>query len=108
MDERRIDISVVVPCLNEEANVGLLAERLFAAAAEAGLATELVFVDDGSTDGTWATIEALGEYQAIASSRPPRAEPRHRRRLALRRGRPRRGATCASSTPTSRIRPRRS
>ena len=52
-----LDLSVVVPCLNEEVNVGALAERLFEATDEARLATEIVFVDDGSTDGTWSAIE---------------------------------------------------
>ena len=53
------ELSVVAPCLNEEANVGALVERLFAAVDEAGIATEVVFVDDGSTDGTWEAIERL-------------------------------------------------
>jgi phenylacetate-CoA ligase len=56
---RRIDISVVVPCLNEEANVRPLASRLLAATAEAGLEAEIVYVDDGSTDGTWDAIQSL-------------------------------------------------
>jgi phenylacetate-CoA ligase len=61
--ERRIDISVVVPCLNEEANVRPLADRFLAAASEAKLTGEIVYVDDGSTDGTWEAIQALrGEY----------------------------------------------
>ena len=50
------ELSVVVPCLNEEANVHPLAERLFEATDEAGLTAEVVFVDDGSTDDTWAAI----------------------------------------------------
>jgi phenylacetate-CoA ligase len=45
--------------LNEEANLPLLAERLFAAVKEAGIATELVVVDDGSTDGTPLVAEQL-------------------------------------------------
>jgi phenylacetate-CoA ligase len=48
----RFTVSVVCPCLNEEANLPLLAERLFAAVKEAGITTELVIVDDGSIDGT--------------------------------------------------------
>ena len=48
----QFSLSVVCPCLNEEANLPLLAERLFAATKEAGITTELVIVDDGSTDGT--------------------------------------------------------
>ena len=50
-------LSVVVPCLNEEGNVFALAERLFTATAEAGVETEVVFVDDGSTDDTAGAIE---------------------------------------------------
>lgn len=50
-------LSVVVPCLNEEANVELLAERLLQATEEGDIRTEVVFVDDGSTDGTVAAIE---------------------------------------------------
>jgi phenylacetate-CoA ligase len=53
----QLDISVIVPCFNEEANVGLLADRLFEAIEEAGLTAQIVFVDDGSTDGTWEAIE---------------------------------------------------
>ena len=52
-------VSVVCPCLNEEANLPLLAERLFAAVKEAGISTELVVVDDGSTDGTARVAEEL-------------------------------------------------
>src|SRR5436189_230424 len=65
MLEGRVDISVVVPCLNEEANLRPLAERFFAAAAAAGLRGEVVFVDDGSVDATWDVIEGLErEYPA--------------------------------------------
>jgi phenylacetate-CoA ligase len=65
MSDPRIDISLIVPCLNEEANVRPLAERFFAATAEAGLTAEIVYVDDGSADGTWAAIERLrGELGA--------------------------------------------
>jgi phenylacetate-CoA ligase len=55
-------LSVIAPCLNEEVNVPVLAERLFGATAEAGIPTELVLVDDGSTDATWAAIERLREH----------------------------------------------
>ena len=50
-------LSVVVPCFNEEANVELLADRLLTATGEVDLRTEVVFVDDGSTDGTSAAVE---------------------------------------------------
>jgi phenylacetate-CoA ligase len=54
-------LTVIAPCLNEDVNVGVLGERLFAATEEAGISTELVLVDDGSTDGTWQAIQRLRE-----------------------------------------------
>ena len=57
-----VTISVVAPCLNEEANLELLAERLFTTTGEAGLSCELVLVDDGSTDRTW---DVIGKLEAM-------------------------------------------
>src|SRR5437868_11808985 len=50
-------LSVVVTVLNEEGSVEELYRR--AAAALDGRPFELVFVDDGSTDGTFAALERL-------------------------------------------------
>ncbi len=52
-----MELSVIVPCLNEEANVPELAARLGEVFRVGKLEGELVLVDDGSTDGTWAAIE---------------------------------------------------
>ena len=46
-------VSVVCPCRNEEEMI----ERIVEEVPEMGTGTELVFVDDGSTDGTKAEIE---------------------------------------------------
>ena len=50
-------LSIVLPCHNEEKNVLPVYQRL--AQACAGMAREIIFVDDGSTDGTAAEVEAL-------------------------------------------------
>jgi dolichol-phosphate mannosyltransferase len=51
------DVSIVVPVFNETGNVGPLAREI--AAAFAGQAYEMIFVDDASTDTTRADLNAL-------------------------------------------------
>lgn len=51
-----LDISVVVPVCNEAENVGPLAREI--ARALAGRSFEILFVDDGSTDGTADAVRA--------------------------------------------------
>jgi len=55
----RPELSVVVPVLDEEANVEPLYRRVLAAVAPVVDGLEIVFVDDGSTDGTWDAIRRL-------------------------------------------------
>ena len=57
-------ISVIVPCYNEEKTIAPFTEATFPViaemqAAEPGLAFELIFVDDGSSDGTLKELKAL-------------------------------------------------
>jgi glycosyltransferase involved in cell wall biosynthesis len=52
-------ISVVVPVYNEERSVALLYEELQAALDPLGDAWEAVYVDDGSTDGSFAALTRL-------------------------------------------------
>jgi glycosyltransferase involved in cell wall biosynthesis len=47
-----LDVSVLVPVLDEEATVDELGERTAAVLAGLGVSFEIVFVDDGSRDGT--------------------------------------------------------
>src|SRR3954447_4179836 len=52
-------ISVVVPVYNEERSVALLYDELRSALDQLGTAWEAIFVDDGSTDGTFAALTRL-------------------------------------------------
>jgi len=54
-------VSIVVPCYNEESSLGLLSERLGMTLELMGEQTEVVFVDDGSTDNTLAGLTALAD-----------------------------------------------
>ncbi len=56
-----MDISVVVPVLNEEESLPLLYEQLVEALTEAGYDYEIIIIDDGSTD---RSFEVLRELQA--------------------------------------------
>ena len=55
----RPTLSIVIPVLNEEENVSLLAEEIRRSLDTQGLAYEVVAVDDGSTDGTWTRLESI-------------------------------------------------
>lgn len=50
-------LSVVLPAYNEEASVPQAVRVIGGVLEEAGVPFELVFIDDGSRDGTWAAIE---------------------------------------------------
>jgi len=52
-------ISVVIPVMNEEGNLPELHQRLSTVLATTGVEWEILFIDDGSTDGTWREITRL-------------------------------------------------
>ena len=56
-----VDLSVLIPVYNEVDNVGPLHEELDRVLRPSGLAYELIFVDDGSKDGTSAKLAAIQE-----------------------------------------------
>lgn len=56
---QKVDISIVVPAMNEEQNVRLLYEALSAQLKELGKSYEVIFVDDGSTDHTFDELKQL-------------------------------------------------
>ena len=72
-EPRRRSLSVVVPVLNEERGLEPLVGRLRPVLESLGLDWEVIFVDDGSTDGTLAKLKALNaqdrRFKAISLSR---------------------------------------
>ena len=51
-----MDISVVIPLLNEKESLPELRSRIDSVMASEGLSYEIIFIDDGSTDGSWDVI----------------------------------------------------
>ncbi|MBR3076107.1 MAG: glycosyltransferase family 2 protein [Bacteroidales bacterium] len=56
-----MDISVIVPLLNERESLPELKDRISAVMQENGWSYEILMIDDGSTDGSWECIKSLGE-----------------------------------------------
>ena len=52
-----VELSIVVPCFNEEDMIPLLVERLVTATEEWSGRREILLVDDGSADQTWQLIQ---------------------------------------------------
>ena len=58
------EISVIIPVYNENESLPILYERLVKVLTSIGMRWEIVFVDDGSTDGTSQTLKKLQEQDA--------------------------------------------
>ena len=54
-----MDISVVIPLYNEEESLPELHRWIRSVMEEQGYSYEIIFVDDGSTDGSWEVIRQL-------------------------------------------------
>ena len=55
-----LDVSIVLPCLNEVASVGRCVEEAHRTLVGAGLSHEVIVVDNGSTDGSATVAESVG------------------------------------------------
>jgi len=56
-----MDISVVIPLLNEQESLTELRDWIAKVMQSNHFSYEIIFIDDGSTDGSWQTIEKLIE-----------------------------------------------
>src|ERR1700730_4016310 len=55
-----VDVSAVIPCLNEANSIGVCVEKAMQAFRAAGVRGEVVVADNGSTDGAVEIAEKLG------------------------------------------------
>jgi len=54
-----MDLSIIIPLLNEEESLEELFQRIHSVCTEANYSYEIWFVDDGSTDSSWEIIRLL-------------------------------------------------
>src|SRR5215468_5736993 len=64
-----VDVSVVIPCLNEANSLGICVEKAHKAFADAGLRGEVVVADNGSTDGSIEIAQKAGARVVPVSQR---------------------------------------
>ncbi|RLZ12747.1 glycosyltransferase family 2 protein [Faecalibacter macacae] len=57
-----MDLSIVVPLLNEQDSLEELFTRIKTVCHENGYSFEVLFIDDGSTDDSWEIIEYLSKF----------------------------------------------
>ena len=55
-----MDLSIVIPLLNEEESLPELVKWIMEVTEKEGLTYEIICVDDGSTDGSWSVIQSRG------------------------------------------------
>ena len=59
MSEFSVKLSVVVPCYNEEGNVDAVFDEAVKVLGERNISFEMIFVNDGSTDGTMKKLRSV-------------------------------------------------
>ena len=64
-----IDISIVIPLLNEEESIPELIEWISRVNKSHGFSYEIVLVDDGSTDASWEVIQKMSSEHPIKALR---------------------------------------
>ena len=59
MAEVQTDLSIVIPLYNEEESLPELCAWITRVVEENQLSAEILFIDDGSADGSWSVIQSL-------------------------------------------------
>ena len=56
-----LDLTIAIPCLNEERNIGATLDTVAAAMSELPYSYEILVIDDGSTDDTAGVVDRYAE-----------------------------------------------
>ncbi|MBQ8652422.1 MAG: glycosyltransferase family 2 protein [Alistipes sp.] len=65
-EEKKLDLSIVVPLYNEEESLPELVAWIDRVATEHKLTYEVIMIDDGSTDRSWEVVERLAaQYDTV-------------------------------------------
>ena len=59
--QKPVDVSIVIPLLNEEDSLLKLNDWIFKVLKNQSLSFEIIYIDDGSTDKSWISIVCLSE-----------------------------------------------
>ena len=59
--QKPVDVSIVIPLLNEEDSLLKLNDWIFKVLKNQSLSFEIIYIDDGSTDESWVSIVGLSE-----------------------------------------------
>ena len=59
--QKPVDVSIVIPLLNEEDSLLTLNDWIFKVLKNQSLSFEIIYIDDGSTDKSWISIVGLSE-----------------------------------------------
>jgi len=68
-DGDRVEVSIVLPCLNEANSVGICVDKALEALRSAGLRGEVIVADNGSTDGSVELSRSHGARVIPATKR---------------------------------------
>ena len=69
MGEGGLEVSVIIPCLNEHETVGVCVQKAVEALRQSGLTGEVIVADNGSTDGSVEIAESRGARVVAVRSR---------------------------------------
>jgi len=58
----RLNLSIIIPVRNEKENIPLLYQEITAIVSKLGLTYEIIYINDGSTDGTTKELNSLEKF----------------------------------------------